>query len=301
MAVDGGDDGARAGSGERLARVTYLPGVVPPPSAPDTTRAGTTRADTTRPGTTRPDTTTARTPRPDTSPAEHSATTDDDGWATAESAPLPDFASFFGEAEEPQPAVVTPASPVAAVPRRRSTPDESGSAPREDALGRGKREVRAENVSMHALTRRGMSRWELEKTLLSREFEPEAVEEELDRLERVGLLDDAALAETLVRTQHERKGLGRSALTAELRRRHIDQQHIDAALEQVDDDDEQSRATELALKRAPQLRSYDTETAKRRLTGFLMRKGYASSVVRSAVDEALSGRSSGASSGVRFR
>ncbi|MBK4347608.1 regulatory protein RecX [Lacisediminihabitans sp. G11-30] len=154
---------------------------------------------------------------------------------------------------------------------------------------------------MHALTRRGMSRWELEKTLLSRDFEPEAVEEELDRLERVGLLDDGALAETLVRTQHERKGLGRSALTAELRRRHIDQEHIDAAMEQVHDDDEQSRATELAVKRAPQLRSYDTETAKRRLTGFLMRKGYASSVVRNAVDEALSGRSSGSSSGVRFR
>ena len=288
MGVDGGDDRAsRAGGGERLARVTYLPGVVPPPSAADTA----------------PDTSAVDTTAVDASPAHHSSAADDDGWATAESAPLPDFASFFGEAEEPQPAMVTPASPAAAGPRggRSTTPDESESAPREDALGRGKREVRAENVSMHALTRRGMSRWELEKTLLSREFEPEAVEEELDRLERVGLLDDAALAETLVRTQHDRKGLGRSALSAELRRRHIDQEHIDAALEQVDDDDEQSRATELALKRAPQLRSYDHETAKRRLTGFLMRKGYASSVVRAAVDEALSGHSSGSSSGVRFR
>jgi len=269
VAVDGGDDRARAGSGERLARVTYLPGVVPPPS----------------------------------SPAELSATTDDDGWATTETAPLPDFASFFGEAEEPKPAIVRRTAEIGA-PTPRELPasaDDGELSAREDALGCGKREVRAENVSMHALTRRGMSRWELEKTLLSRDFEPEAVEEELDRLERVGLLDDAALAETLVRTQHDRKGLGRSALTAELRRRHIDQQHIDAALEQVDDDDEQSRATELALKRAPQLRSYDTETAKRRLTGFLMRKGYASAVVRAAVDEALSGRSSGSSSGVRFR
>lgn len=160
-----------------------------------------------------------------------------------------------------------------------------------------RREVRAENVSMHALTRRGMSRWELEKTLLSRELDAHVVEAELDRLEGVGLLDDAALAETFVRTQHDRKGLGRGAITAELRRRHIDQEHIDAALEQVDDDDEQTRATQLAIKRAGQLGSYDVETAKRRLHGFLSRKGYSSAIVRAAIDEALSPRSNG----VRFR
>jgi regulatory protein len=159
---------------------------------------------------------------------------------------------------------------------------------------------RAEKISMQALTRRGQSRWELEKTLLGRDIEGEIVQAELDRLERVGLIDDAALAETLVRTQHERKGLGRSALTAELRRRHVDQQHIDGALGQIDDDDEQSRATELAVRRAPQLRSLDGETAKRRLTGFLMRKGYSGSIVRTAVDEALS-TLGGRTSGVRFR
>jgi len=163
-----------------------------------------------------------------------------------------------------------------------------------------RQKARAENVSMHALTRRGMSRWELEQTLRSRELDDDLVVEELARLERVGLIDDASLAETIVRTQHDRKGLGRSALTAELRRRHIGQEHIELALEQVDDDDEQSRATELAVKRAPQLRSYDRETAHRRLSGFLLRKGYNGSVVRTAVDAALS-RHGPSSSGVRFR
>ena len=153
---------------------------------------------------------------------------------------------------------------------------------------------------MQALTRRGQSRWELEKALLGRDIAGEIVQEELDRLERVGLIDDAALAESFVRVQHERKGLGRSALTVELRRRHIGQQCIDDALEQIGDDDEQSRATELAVRRAPQLRSLDGETAKRRLTGFLMRKGYSGSIVRVAVDEVLS-TLGGRTSGVRFR
>jgi regulatory protein len=184
-----------------------------------------------------------------------------------------------------------------------AAPESETADPESDAESPEDQRYRAEKASMQSLTRRGMSRWELGKVLLARDLDEETVEFELDRLEGVGLIDDAALAETLVRTQHERKGLGRSALTAELRRRHIDQVQIDEALGQVGDDDEQSRATELAVKRAPQLRSLDSETAKRRLSGFLMRKGYSGSVVRAAVDEALSGHSGrGASSGgVRFR
>jgi len=167
---------------------------------------------------------------------------------------------------------------------------------------------RAENVSMAALTRRGTSRRELERVLLARELAPDVVESELDRLERVGLIDDRALAETVVRTAHERKGLGRTALIAELRRRLVDQEHIDAALEQLDDDDEAERAGELAQRRARQLSSLDRETAVRRLTGYLARKGYSSSVVRTAVDEALAGHSGAPrrpgprdTGGVRFR
>lgn len=164
-------------------------------------------------------------------------------------------------------------------------------------IAREKKAARAANVSLAALARRGMSRWELEQTLVSREIDADEIELELDRLASVGLIDDAALAETLVRTRHERKGLGRSALSAELRRRHIDQEVIDVALEQIDGDDERTRARELAERRAPQLRSLDQQTAERRLNAFLMRKGYASDIVRDAVAHALP-KGGG---GVRFR
>ncbi|MDP1788695.1 MAG: regulatory protein RecX [Rhodoglobus sp.] len=143
------------------------------------------------------------------------------------------------------------------------------------------------NVSMFALARRGMSSREMRDYLLGREFDEAEVEEEIQRLERVALLDDAALAENLVRTLRERKGLGRSALNAELRRRKIDGGAIEEALASAADDGELQRATDIALKRAPQLRSLDQETAKRRLGAFLMRKGYSGSVVSAAVAKAL--------------
>ena len=158
---------------------------------------------------------------------------------------------------------------------------------------------RAENVSLHALTRKGQSRRELERILRSREFSDEIITHEVERLERVGLLDDIALAQNLVGTLQERKGLGRTGIAAELARRMLSPAAIEYALELVDTGDELARARELATKRAPQLASYDRATAERRLSGYLARRGYSGSTVRAAVDHALSGRQ--ASAGVRFR
>ncbi|MBM7801029.1 SOS response regulatory protein OraA/RecX [Curtobacterium luteum] len=149
----------------------------------------------------------------------------------------------------------------------------------------------AERFSMRALGRRGVSTSEMRQTLAKHDLDADVVEGEIERLTRVGLLDDVALATDLVDRLHERKGLGRQGVVAELRRRGIDQVAIDAALEAAadDSDDEFVRALELAAKRAGQLRGLDRATAERRLSGFLMRKGYGSGVVRIAVERALDG------------
>ena len=194
---------------------------------------------------------------------------------------------LFGiKPEESEPAAPTP-SPVA---REVSTGSTTGSASVTEAKSN-----RTENVSMHALTRRGMSVAEMTRLLEAREIDPDDVHAEIERLEGVGLLDDQALADTLVRTLQDRKGLGRSAVSAELRRRKIDQSAIDEALESIDTDDELTRAIEVATKRAGQLSSYDPETAKRRLGAYLMRRGYNGSILTQAMNAALT------SGGPRFR
>lgn len=181
-----------------------------------------------------------------------------------------------------------PISPTHPVFRDESTvapvrePGEAGDGPQRE---RGNFD-RVSNVSMYALARRGMSSKEMHDYLIGREFDEAVVDEEIERLEGVGLLDDDSLAETLVRTLRDRKGLGRSALTAELRRRNVDGAAIEEAMGSLDDD-ELERATAIAIKRAPQLRSLDMVTAKRRLGAFLMRKGYSGSVISTAVQRAL--------------
>lgn len=149
---------------------------------------------------------------------------------------------------------------------------------------------RAENVSMHALTRRGQSRAEVADLLARRELPPEVVETELERLTAVGLIDDHALAHDLVDRLRSRKKLGASALRAELQRRRLDREAIEAALTAVADDDADTELVdELARDRARRLGGLDRVTAERRLVDYLARKGHTGSRAREAARRALDG------------
>ncbi|MFT4028386.1 MAG: regulatory protein RecX [Protaetiibacter sp.] len=145
----------------------------------------------------------------------------------------------------------------------------------------------AETISLKALGRRGLSRRELERALRDGGIDDEGIARECDRLTRVGLIDDTALAQALVATLQERKGLGRTAIAAELTRRLLAPAAIEYALELVDAGDELARARELARTRARQLNGVDRDTAVRRLSGYLARRGYSGSTARAAIEHAL--------------
>jgi regulatory protein len=155
-----------------------------------------------------------------------------------------------------------------------------------------------ERISLKAISRRDVSRRELERKLRDAGVDEETIARECDRLTHAGLLDDTALAQTLVARLQERKGLGRTAIAAELTRRLLAPAAIEYALDLVDTGDELARARELARKRAGQLSGLDRDAAVRRLSGYLARRGYSGSTVRAAVDEALPQRVTGT---VRFR
>ena len=160
---------------------------------------------------------------------------------------------------------------------------------------------RAEKLLLQRLRGRSLSAAEAEKLLRSTDIDEEDVHEILERFAELHYLDEGKLADQILHSHHARKGLGRSGVAAEMRQRGLDAELITEKLDELPDD-EAERATELALKRVQQLDRFDDATIDRRLTGFLMRKGYASSVVRDAVKAALaSRRGPGRTSTVRFR
>lgn len=110
------------------------------------------------------------------------------------------------------------------------------------------------------------------------------------KFERLNYLNDERLARELVSRLSERKGKSKSVIARELRQRGISSSAVDEALEAIDDDDELSKATELALQRVRQFSKLDDATAERRLVGFLSRRGYSGQTVREACREALASR-----------
>ena len=148
---------------------------------------------------------------------------------------------------------------------------------------------RAENVALAALTRHDASEGEVRAKLVAKGLDEEDVAAELDRLRRVGLVDDAAFAIRLIDRLRERKGLGDQAIRSSLRGRLVPQDVIDQVLaDQAEEPEEvEARLLEVAVDRARRLGSLAPDVAERRLMAYLMRKGYSGSAVRTAARAAL--------------
>ena len=144
---------------------------------------------------------------------------------------------------------------------------------------------------IRALTRRDLSEREVRTWLEARGVPENDVNGWLDRLHRLGYVDDARMAAHLVDRLVSRGGMSQSAIIRKLTERGIDRQAAALATADLDDESEENLAIELASARAARMHSLDPEVARRRLSGFLARRGFPSSVIREAVHRALNIRS----------
>lgn len=145
----------------------------------------------------------------------------------------------------------------------------------------------ARAILLRLLTGAPRSRSQLAEALAQRDV-PEAVAAHLlDRFTDVGLIDDAAYAEMLVRTRHTERGLSKRALAVELRRRGVDEETAAEALERVGHDAEVEAARRLVERKLAATRGLDTVTRRRRTLAALGRRGYEPGLVARLVREAL--------------
>jgi regulatory protein len=132
---------------------------------------------------------------------------------------------------------------------------------------------------------RARSRRELERRLLQAGFEREEVTDVLDRLERVGLVDDEAFARQVADHAFGVKRSGRRAVVGTLMAAGVSPGIIEATLSGAGDEDE--RADALARSRVSRLGSVDPVKAFSRLTSLLVRRGYSPDLARQAARRAL--------------
>lgn len=145
----------------------------------------------------------------------------------------------------------------------------------------------ARSIALRQLTAAPRSRAQLAEAMARRDVPEDVADRVLDRFTEVGLVDDVAYAEMLVRSRHAERGLSRRALAMELRRKGVDDGIAHEALSQVDDADEEQAARALARKKLRSTRGLDREVRLRRAYGALGRKGYGGSLVSRVVREEL--------------
>jgi regulatory protein len=134
--------------------------------------------------------------------------------------------------------------------------------------------AQAQGICLRLLTARPRSRIELAGALRRRGIPEEVGEHVLDRLGELGLVNDAALAEAAVYSGHNHRGLGRRALSTELRRRGVSDEVVHEAVARVGPEDEEQRARELVRRKLRTSSAQDSSILARRLCAMLGRKGY---------------------------
>ncbi|MFC4858487.1 recombination regulator RecX [Actinophytocola glycyrrhizae] len=145
----------------------------------------------------------------------------------------------------------------------------------------------AKDICLRLLTARPRTRVELAQALARKGVEEDVASKVLDRLDEVGLIDDAAFAEVWVRSRHNFQGLSRRALAMELRKKGVADESAEEALATVDQDAEEERARQLVRKRMRALSTADEPTKVRKLVGMLARKGYGEGLAYRVVKDEL--------------
>ncbi len=145
----------------------------------------------------------------------------------------------------------------------------------------------ARQIVLRQLAMAPRSRAQLEQKLSQRGCPADVAATVLDRMTEVGLVDDEAYAQMLVRSQQAGRGLAKRALARELRTKGIEDDLAQRALASIPDADERDRARTLVDKKLRAMHGLGIEVQTRRLAGMLARKGYSSSMIYAVIREAI--------------
>jgi regulatory protein len=148
-------------------------------------------------------------------------------------------------------------------------------------------EAVARQICLRMLTAAPRTRAQLAAALHKSGVPEQVAEAVLERFSDVQLIDDAMFARAWVESRHYGRGLSRKALAAELRQRGVAAADVQAAVDELDPEQETAMARALVQRRLAATRGLPAPARMRRLMGVLARKGYAQGLAYRVVREAL--------------
>lgn len=146
---------------------------------------------------------------------------------------------------------------------------------------------KAREAALGLLSFRARTASELRRRLLRKEFPEEVVDACVADLEERGMVDDSSFAEMFVRDRVRFRPRGARRLAQELRAKGVD---METAADAIGEVMEREEVSELDLAREAVAKwsrrpGEDPQRARRRLYGFLARRGFGGDTVRQILEE----------------
>jgi regulatory protein len=133
--------------------------------------------------------------------------------------------------------------------------------------------------SLHFLSYRARSIEEVRKNLEKHELPEAVIQATLEKLQNAGLLNDHDFARSWVENRNTFRPRGRRALRMELRQKGLPESVIETTLDATTD--EESLALSAARKHQRKLNGLDWMDFRKKMTGFLGRRGFSYEVLAS--------------------
>lgn len=126
---------------------------------------------------------------------------------------------------------------------------------------------------------------EMEQRLAREGFSTKAIETTIEELIHSGHIRDRQYAENWIVRRQKSNPRGKMLLKKELVNRGIDRETAEQVVANVETEDETKVALQIAQKRMKQYTGLPIHVAKRRLHGFLARRGFGSEIVRHVLEQ----------------
>ena len=144
--------------------------------------------------------------------------------------------------------------------------------------------AKATDAAIRLLTARPRAVREIRDRLRRKEYDHETIERVIERLRDWRYIDDEAFARYWVENRESNRPRGRRLLEQELRLKGVERETVSHAIEDAEID-ERAGALEIARAKLRSYRGEEEAVARRRLGGFLARRGYGYDVVKPVLDE----------------
>ena len=126
---------------------------------------------------------------------------------------------------------------------------------------------------------------EMEQRLAREGFSTKAIETSIEELIHSGHIRDRKYAENWIVRRQKSNPRGKTLLKKELVNKGIDRETAEQVVANVETEDEMKVALQIAQKRMKQYTGLPIHVAKRRLHGFLARRGFGSEIVRHVLEQ----------------